>query len=669
MKSILVLTLLVTGLLPTQPVLAEGPISVVHGFDAELGQPVETAQGPDGRLAWVVAGKDGHRLFVDGVLVETAVAIEHLAWTRGGELVYWLRSSRGSRMIWGERRGRAWDDIRTPDLAVVARAHEPSRWSWSDRGGASMAFAARDQRDPDRWVLLSRRPSQPEDIDRRPLATTRVVRDDVDPLISRTMALRYHLVAGRVPAYIGRSGTEECLVVGTREMACGVRIEMIASAPGTGRLLVAWREREGEDLYLSDGLETTGPWRRIDWVSFTGDGLRYAVMVSDQGGDRIQTNQGTTGGPGRLAALAHLSTGELASLWFSEKQAMLLAGERVLVASEQITRFLRPPNGDPAPIIRDRKGFRLGVDADAPRFRQIWGEGFLVDGRVSAQVTPLDGGQGLVIGDAVQAKGDALTWFVASKDGSRVLAVFHDHATGGESVFLDGEVVFGTDEVTGLGFVGVGAAARPWVRGYRGAEECLWTHLSGNGLCCEAPLGWTGAPAAPTLLCHGKDGPSTVSEPGEKEPVDAIPSEFLGVGKDGRIVWYVTRAETGWRLHGADGRAVALPGTPRLLLAGPEDGDHPRILLQTVDGQGWFCGRGGDRFSAEIAQMPHEIRELGPVYAARRDGQVHWVAPTFVTPGVDGLGSAPHSTVEGLSWWQRHGGRWQWVMYRYDVME
>ncbi|MFH1529132.1 MAG: hypothetical protein ABIK09_00180 [Pseudomonadota bacterium] len=666
MVRILLIALLVGGVPAVPPARADQPVSR-YAFEAALGRPVETATSSDGRIAWIVAGEAGHRLYVDGVVIEEAAGIEQVQWTRSGELTYWVRTARGARVIWGARRGRAWDAIRTPDLAVLGRADNPSSWSWSDRGGASMTFASRDPRDPTQWVRLTRRPSQPADLERSPLTTNRVLRGDPDPGASRSMALRYHLVAGRVPAYVALRGSEECLVVGAREMACGARIEMIASAPHTGRLLVAWREREGGDLSLSDGLETTGPWRRIDWVSFSADGLRYAVMVSDRAGDRIQTDHGTTGSLGRLAALAHLSDGALATLWFQGERTVLLADDRVIVEGGPVTRFLRPPSGDPIPIIRDPEGDRIGADADGPRFREIWGEGFLGDGRFTAQVTPLEGGQGVVAGASLLAKGDALTWFVPSADGTRVLSVFHDRATGREDVLLDGRVVFQTDEVTGLGFVGEGAVARSWVLGRGVGGECLWTSLAVAGLCCEAPLGWTGAPAAPVLVCNGSKGPSTITLEGEPTHVDVLPQEFTVVGPDGRILWYVTRNGALWQLHGADGRTEPIPGEPRLLLPGPDAEDHPRLLVQTAEGQGWFSGREGDRFLAEIAELPHEIDELGPVYAARSDGQVRWIAPSFVTAKVDALGSAPHPSSRGLSWWERRGDRWHWVTWLIDV--
>lgn len=642
--------------------------AVLHSFDAAMGRPGETALADDGRVAWIVEGAEGHQLFVEGRRVAEAPGLEQPAWTRGGALVYWERTARGSRVHWGDHRGRLWDEIRTPDLAALSRANDPGSWGWMDRGGAQVVFAARDPKDPEQWVRLTRRPSQPGDPERRALPTTRVLRDDPDPGHTRIKALRYHLVNGHVPAYIGRSGKEECLVVGTREMACGSRVEMIAVAPRTQRVLVAWRERAGEDLFLSDGLETTGPWRRIDWASFSPDGLRYAVMVSDRDGDRIQTDQGTTSSLGRLAALAHLSDGALATLWFLDRRAVLLADQRVVLEEAAVTRFLRPPVGDPVPVVLDREGYRLGVEADAPRFRQIWGEGFLADGIAVAQVTPLEGGQGLLVGGATQVRGDAVTWFVPSAEGSRILSVLHDRETAAESVYLDGRKILSATEVSGLGFVGAGPAARTWVRGRLGDAECLWTSVVTEGLCCAAPLGWTGAPAAPVLLCDDVAGPLLLTPDGQEERVDALPGAFLVAGPDGRILWYLTRSGEDWRLHGADGRTAPLPGTPRMLLTGPEAGDHPRILIQGAEGSGWFSGGPGDRFRSEVAELPHEIPGLGPLYASRRAGVVQWIAPTFSTAEADGLGSAPHRSPGAISWWERRGARWLWVSLAYDVL-
>ena len=267
----------------------------------------------------------------------------------------------------------------------------------------------------------------------------------------------------------------------------------------------------------------------------------------------------------------------------------------------------------------------------------------------------------------MQACGDALTWFAASEDGTRVLAVTRSREEAGESVHLDGGVVLQLDEVTGLGFVGEGAAARPWIRGRREGRGCLWTEFPGEGLCCDAPVGWTGAPAAPVLLCDGPVGPYTISSDGEALRVDALPPEFIVTGADGRIVWYITRLGATWRLHGADGRVEPLPGSPALLLPGPEPGDRPRVLLGTADGQGWYTGRDGDRYTATSASMLHEIPGLGAVYAAHRGGRVCWVGPGFATPEVDALGSAPHRSSVGLSWWELHGERWVWVTVPYDV--
>jgi hypothetical protein len=661
--------ILILALLPPAVCVAEALPTVRYSFDAALGGPGETARSDDGRLAWIIEGTDGHQLFVDGARRAGAEAIEQPAWTLGGELVYWERSPRGSRIHWGDRRGRLWDEIRTPDLEALSRANDPANWAWMDRGGARVVFAARDPNAPEKWVRLTRRPSQPGELERRPLTTSRIRRDDPDPGRTRTMALRYHLLNRRVPVYIGRRGKEECFVVGTREMACGARIEMIAIAPRTGRLLAAWRERDGEDLYLSDGLGTTGPWRRIDWASFSGDGLRYAVMVADRDGDRIQTGQGSIGSLGRLAALAHLADGALATLWFLPDRAALLAGERVVMEGAVVTRFMRPPAGDPVPVVLDREGYRVGVAADAPRARQIWGEGFLADGRAVAQITPMAGGQGLLAGGTTLVQGDALTGFIASADGSRILSVLHDRESGTESVWLDGRKILAADEVTGFGFVGAGPAARTWVHGRRGTEQCLWTSLDPAGLCCPSILGWTGAPAAPLLLCDGPDGPTMVAAEGSAARVDALPRSLLVAGPDGRILWFVTRDGSAWWLHGADGRRAPLPGVPRMVLTGPDAMHHPRLLIDGDDGSGWFTGRTGDRFSAEIAEMPHEIPGLGSVYASRRGGAVRWIGPTFMTPEADGLGSAPRPSDAGLSWWERRGARWVWVDFAYDVLD
>ena len=660
-------TILVAALLST-PARADITPTVRYSLDAEAGRPLETALAADGRVAWTTKGGAGHQLFIDGREVAAAKGIEQIQWTRGGDLAYCTASVRGLRIHWGDHEGRLWDEIRTPDLAALAQANDPAHWSWMDRGGASMAFAARDPRDPDSWVRLTRRPSQPVDLERRALTTTRTVRDDPDPAGSRTFANRYHLVAGHVPAYIGRRKTEECLVVGTREMACGVRIEMIAVAPGTERNLVAWRAREGGDLLLSDGLQTTGPWRRIDWASFSSDGLRYAVMVVDREGERIQTDRGTTLSIGRLAALAHLADGALAALWFLEDRAVLLADDRVVMEGAIVTRFLRPPSGDPVPVVRDDEGYRLGADPRATRARQIWGEGFLANGAHIAQMTPLDGGQGLIVGGALQMKGDALTWVLPSPSAARILTAVQDRETARSSVLLDGVLLREVDELTALGFVGDGAAARPWVQGRDQGNDCLWTSLFTEGLCCPSSLGWTGGPAAPVLLCADPAAPTVISADGVVEAVDSLPPAFVLVGRDGRVLWYATRSGNAWRLHGADGRTAPLPGEPLLLLPGPDAGDHPRLLLSTDAGKGWFSGNDDARFDAEVADMPHEIRGLGPVYAARSGGTVRWVGPAFVTTAADAFGSAPHLTRDGVSWWELRDGRWHWVTVSYDVL-
>ena len=655
-------------LLATAPVRADDlPTSDGPDFDASAGRPGETAPGPGRGLAWVINGSEGgQELYLNQQRLAVAEEIADLQWTRGGKLACWIRDRGRERVVLDGRAGESWDEIRTPDLAALARAAAPRSWSWADRGGAQVSFAARDPKDPAQWVRLTRRPSQPPDQERRALATSRIVRAEPDPRARSTVVRRFHLIAGHVPAYIGRRDREECFVVGTQEMACGHRIEMLAMAPRTGRVLVAWREHEGADLFLSDGLVTTGPWRRIDWVSFSQDGLHYALLVSDREGDRIQTDGRLTGRLGRLAALSHLSDGALAALWFLEDKGILLADDRVIEQARVLVRFLRPPAGDPIPILLDEGGVRVGSDPAGPRFRQVWAEGYLPDGRVIAQVTPEDGGQGLLVGDRLEARGDALTRFVASEDGSRVLIAVRNRSTGMEAVTLDGEVLWNVDEVTDLGFVGEGLAALPWVRHGSAGKECLRTTLLEEALCCEELLGWTGAPAAPVLLCMDGEGPSLVASDWTITRVEAMPPEFRSVGPDGRVVWFVTRDGNGWNLHGADGRTEVLPGNVLMMFSGAGLGDRPLILVQTSGGQGWYLGPSRGCFDAAVAEQPHELEGPGPVYRARTAGRQRWVTPRGATPAVDALGSAPYPVPGGFSWWERRGGRWHWTTCPYD---
>ena len=649
-------------LLLAAPVRADDlPTSDGPAFDVAAGRPGETAPGPGGDLAWVINGSEGQELHLNQQRLAIAEEISDLQWTRSGKLAYWIRDRGRERVVLDGRAGDSWDEIRTPNLAALARGGDPRHWNWVDRGGAQVSFAARDPKDPAQWVRLTRRPSQPPDQERRALSTTRIIRADPDPSAHSTVVRRFHLIAGRVPAYVGLRGREECFVVGTQEMACGHRIEMIAMAPRTGRVLVAWREREGADLLLSDGLVTTGPWRRIDWASFSPDGLHYALLVSDREGDRIQTDGRLTGRLGRLAALSHLANGALAALWFLKDRGILLADDRVIGEARVLVRFLRPPAGDPIPILLDEEGVRVGTDPAGPHFRQVWAEGFLPDGRVIAQVTPEDGGQGLLVGDRLEARGDALTCFVSSEDGSRVLVAVRNRSTGGEAVTLDGEALWDVDEVIDLGFVGEGLAALPWVR-YRSADrECLRTTLAEEDLCCDELVGWTAAPAAPLVLCRDREGPSLVAADGTITRVEAMPPEFMSVGPDGRVVWFVTRDVNGWTLHGADGRTEVLPGTVLMMLSGPKLGDCPRLLVRTSGGQGWYLGPSQGCFDAALAEQPHELDDLGPVYRARNAGRQRWVTPKGATPAVDALGSAPYSVPGGFSWWERRGGRWHWT--------
>ena len=654
-------------ILASAPIRADDlPVLDGPAFDAAAGRPGETAPGPGGRLAWVINGTEGQELRLERRCLAVAEEIGDLQWTRSGELAYWIRDHGRERVVLDGRVGEAWDEIRTPDLEALAHATDPRSWSWTDRGGAKVSFAARDPKDPARWVRLTRRPSQPPDQERRALRTTRIVRAESDPGAHGTVVRRFHLIAGRVPAYVGRRGREECLVVGTREMACGHRIEMIAMAPRTGRLLVGWRERADADLLLSDGLVTTGPWRRIDWVSFSQDGLHYALLVSDREGDRIQTDGRLTGRLGRLTALSHLADGALAALWFLKDRGILLADDRVIAEAPVLVRFLRPRAGDPIPILLDGEGVRVGADPAGPRFRQVWAEGFLPDGRVIAQVTPQEGGQGLLVGDRLEGRGDALTRFVTSDDGSRIMIAVRNRSTGGEAVTLDGELLWNVDEVTNLGFVGEGLAALPWVRHGRAGKACLRTTLVDEALCCEELLGWTGAPAAPLALCRDGEGPSLVASDGTITRAEAMPPEFMTVGPDGRVVWFVTRDVSGWNLHGADGRTEVLPGRALMMLSGSGPGDRPRILVQTSGGQGWYLGPSQGCFDAALAELPHELDDLGPVYRARTAGRQRWVTPRGSTPAVDALGSAPYPVPGGFSWWERRGGRWYWATCPYD---
>jgi len=155
-----------------------------------------------------------------------------------------------------------------------------------------------------------------------------------------------------------------------------------------------------------------------------------------------------------------------------------------------------------------------------------------------------------------------------------------------------------------------------------------------------------------------------ISRAAEPVIVDAIPPELLSRGPDGRVIWYVTLKRGRWRLHGADGRVEALPGIPSALVPGPAVGDRPRLLLRTAKGRGWYTGSGRDRLDAEVAEIPHKVPGIGPVYAARADGRVYWVHPGGATGSADALGSAPHPIPGGFAWWELRGGSWRWVECR-----
>jgi len=287
----------------------------------------------------------------------------------------------------------------------------------------------------------------------------------------------------------------------------------------------------------------------------------------------------------------------------------------------------------------------------------------MTDGRLFARVDTADGRDGLLINDEIVVAGFSLAWFEVSEDGTRNLAVFS--GPGEEAVFLDGRPNRVVREVHALGFVGEGPAALPWIVGEdRNDRMCLWTGTAEEGLCCDGFLGWSAAPAAPLLLCAGGDRAALISRAAEPEEVDAIPTELISRGPDGRVIWYVTLGHGLWRLHGADGRVEALPGIPTALLRGPAVGDRPGLLLRTEKGRGWYTGSGRDRLDAEVAETPHEVAGIGRVYAARADGRVYWVYPGGATRPADAHGSAPHPVPGGFAWWELRGDRWRWVEHR-----
>jgi len=616
------------------------PVKLFQGEFPD-GKVDDTAVSPSGKhFAFLVRAAGGDVLYVDGKRKASHDRIEQVTVTDSGELFYWYRSGAGEFVAAAGRESGPYSGIRIPDIDIMDSLSRPSPAEWGFRGGTRVVFAARDATGD--WGTVCRYPAAATAQERRMLPTTRVWHYAPDPTVETSKPLRYRLVRGKVPIFLGKEDDEECLVVGTKPVVCAENIAMLAYSKASGRLAYATQDREG--LTLDSGCKLHGPTSNIDWVAFSPDGNRLAFIMKEKQHRVLIVDDAREAEFELIESLAWTSDNRLLYLAHGKEGAHLFLEGKPILEKPLISKvFLSPTDQVLAFGVSDRVPFLFPFQG-LGEFVSLRAEGFLPSGEFYAQVSLPLRRSALLLDGKMSPSFYGISKLSISPDGTRLAGV-------GSTV--DGDLLLvGTDTQRKL----KGRADRlDWcpggallVREKQRDKECLVTDDDKRHCCKRIVAAGCGKKGVPTYACITDKGYEAFSGTGSlAEPYDDIPMQLIYQdARRGRLDFSARRGQE-WFLV-VDGTEARADGKP--IFVYPAD-DGAWFLVRGTTGSRWVTRQGESPWYGSV-KAPFFV-DGKPVYLARRDGKETWVSPAGEMPWHDELLSAPHPFPGGFLFWAR----------------
>lgn len=526
--------------------------------------------------------------------------------------------------------------------------------------------------------MLVRYPAAPDLQDTKPLPVTRVVWPGADPTLENTAPLRYRLIRDKVPIFIGvkEKGENECLVVGAQEVGCGFQVAMLAWSPVSGRTAHALRVKEG--LVVNSGHALYGPTSRVDWISFSPDGSRLAMVVAEEGRDVLIIDDERVASSERIEPVAWTSLGLPVYVSHSETGSRLFVDGVQVMEKTRIDAVYLSPSGEVLALGRDATGLTLHPWGVLEGVDSLWSEGFLPNGTFYAIGHRSSGEQTLLMGGKARGSWTVVSWLTPSPDGEKLAAV--GSTAEGDVVIVDGDVwKLPRGQVRRLDWCG---ARWPLVITKGGERGCV---VSKKGeYCCggrkmrEPPLLKTGVELKHGATPGGRELENTVRHSVEVLGAVCLPggevmqlcevSDRYAVMRDGKVVGKrfdyippqfvfqdITRGQLDFAARRGEewyivigGREHAAGGTVEFVYPGA---DGAWFRVKGHKGVRWWSPSGPSPFFAGTA--PPWFVSGRSMFRARKGGQETWVLQGKELGWTDRLESRPIVRSGRLLYWTR----------------
>jgi len=646
---------------------------VLFGVGIDEGSPGETVVSPSGEhVAFVLSAKVEDVLYVDGREVAREEALDQVSVLDSGQAVFWHKKG-------DEQWVRLWDgtsvgpfaDVGIPDVEVLASLGEPVPQEWGYRGGTRVAFAARDG--TGEWVALLRFPGVPEIQEKRPLPVMRAIRTSPDPTVEDARPLRYRLIRGLVPIFVGvrKKGGDECLFVGREEAGCGERIEMLAWSSKSGRTAHAVRTRQG--LVVNTGLSRLGPTGKVDWISFSPDGSRLAMVIREGGSDVLVVDDVKVEAADAIEPAVWTRDGRLAYVVHDAKGAHLRVGDATVFEKDVISSVLVSPSGEVLAVGQDSSGLYLHPFGPLEGVESLWAEGFLSNGFFFGAARLKGGRQGLVLGGKVHGSWNSLSRLLPAPDGHALAAV--GSSVEGDVVLLDGEewkspggridrldwcrgsspvaVASGPDQACVIVEQGEFCCGAPTSHESRitNHEPRITSHESP----ATGPVGLVAAACSddsPLMVCM-QSGEYVLLRSGKRllEAFDEVPLQLVYQDSANGRLDFAARRGAEWFIV-TNGAEQSAAGKVAFVYPAP---DGPWFRVEGKKGVRWWTPDGPGAFYAGVS-LPVFVAGKG-LYRARKDGREGWVRGGKELFWADRLVSSPIERNGKVLFWAVESGK------------
>ncbi len=627
----------------------------------ETGDPVvETAVAADGAsVAFVTRGEDGDTLWFAGDRKANCEEIGHVSLTPDGP-VWWCRTGGEHTVYFGESSSGPFLDISMPNLDALAALAAPTPVEWGYRAGSRSVLAARDARGE--WQSYFRYSAAPSVQEKRGLPMTLSVASGPDASVQKARGIRYHLVAGRLPLFIGTSKREECIYLGSDAVGCGQQVAMLAWSAATQRLAFAVTTSEG--LMVYSGGQVWGPTRNLDWVAFSPDGTHLAFVIREGEQQALVVDDERKASFSVLESVVWTPDNRLVYLGHDDAGAHLVVdGQEVLLRDLVSAVYVSPTGAVSASGRHKGKSFVYPEVAGLEDFDSLWGEGFLSGGGLYGLLRLAGGRQALLLAGRLSAPFDGLSRLTPSLDGRKLAAVASTPS--GDRLLVDleeqsAERAGRAEQLTWCG------NDRVLVRERSGDQDCTFRSDDPKAAFCCARMVMVacGATGEPDTVCLDQ-GKYWLHKAGTKEgePYDEIPPHLIWQDLTGGTFDFAARRGADWFLvtGGKERPAGGRPLTIRPFL------DSPWFLVSGAGGSRWMTRAGDGPWFATVSP-PFDLAGMA-VYRGRSKGAEWWVLPSGQSAPAVELLSGPMAFDGGMAWWERAGGKRRLASLRLTAKE